>query len=100
MYSLIITFISRKKIYINNMAITGPQSLIISFKNTLNKDFKITDLGELKYILSIIVTWNYRSWLIYLNQSTYIHQILIWCSMQDANTVSTPLLVKYNLTLS
>ena len=38
------------------MAITGPQSLIISFKNTLNKDFKIIDLGELKYILSIIVT--------------------------------------------
>ena len=100
MYLLIITFISRKKIYINNMAITGPQSLIISFKNTLNKDFKIIDLGELKYILSIIVTWNYRNWLIYLNQSTYIHQILIWFSMQDANTVSMLLLVKYNLTLS
>jgi len=73
MYSLIITFISRKKIYVNNMAITGLQSLIISFKNTLNKDFKITDLSELKYILSIIVTWKYRNWLIYLNQSTYIH---------------------------
>jgi len=62
MYSLIITFISRKKIYVNNMAITGLQSLkIISFKNALNKDFKITGLGELKYMLGIIVIWDHKN---------------------------------------
>ena len=83
------------------MIIAGSQKLkIISFKNALNKDFEITDLSELKYMLSIIVTQNCANQLIYLNQSAYIHQILIWFDMQDANTVSTPLPVKHNLTLS
>ena len=41
------------------MVIADLQSLkIISFKNALNEDFKITDLGELKYILNIMVTWD------------------------------------------
>ena len=30
---------------------------IISFKNILNKDIKITNLGKLKYILDILITW-------------------------------------------
>jgi len=83
------------------MAIIGLQSLkIISFKNALNKDFKITGLGELKYILGIIVIWDHKNWLIYLNQLAYIHQILIRFGIQDANIISTLLLVKYNLILS
>ena len=44
------------------MAITGLQSLkIISFENALNKDFKITGLGELKYMLGIIVIWDHKN---------------------------------------
>jgi len=83
------------------MAIAGPQKLkIISFKNALNEDFEITDLGELKYMLGIMVTWDCANRLTYLNQPAYIHQILIRFGMQDANTVSTPLPVKHNLTLS
>jgi len=46
-------------VYVNNIVIVSPQSLeIIFFKNALNKDFKITDLGEIKYILGIIVIWD------------------------------------------
>ena len=87
-------------IYIDDITIIGPQSLkIISFKNALNEDFKITDLGELKYILSIIVTQNCENWLIYLNQLVYIHQILIWFSIQDTNTVSILLSIKHSFTL-
>ena len=88
-------------VYINNLVIVGPQKLkIISFKNILNEDFKITDLGELKYILDIMVTWDCANQLVYFNQSAYIHQILIWFGMQDTNTVSTPLSIKHNLILS
>ena len=88
-------------VHINDTVIAGLQKLkIISFKNALNKDFEITDLSELKYMLSIMVIQNCANRLIYLNQLAYIHQILIWFGMQDANTVSIPLPVKHNLTLS
>ena len=43
-------------VHVNDTVIAGPQKLkIISFKNALNKDFEITDLSELKYMLSIMV---------------------------------------------
>ena len=55
-------------VYINNMVIAGLQGLkMISFKNALNKDFEITDLGELKYMFSTMVTQNYANQIIYLN---------------------------------
>jgi len=60
-------FILRKKIeellslYLF-IVIIGLQILkIISFKNVLNEDFEITNLNKLKYILGIIVTWNYAN---------------------------------------
>jgi len=44
-------------IYINDMAITEKEiSGIVLFKQNLSKDFKITDLGEMKFILGIQIT--------------------------------------------
>ena len=44
-------------VYVDNIAVAGPDGYqIISFKNTLSKNFEITDLGELKFMLSILVT--------------------------------------------
>jgi len=38
------------------MAIAGPGIFyIMSFKSFLNKDFKITDLGNLSHILEVLV---------------------------------------------
>jgi len=44
-------------VYVDNMAVAGPDGYqIILFKNALNKDFEITDLGKLKFMLDILVT--------------------------------------------
>ena len=85
-------------VYVNDMAVAGPNGYqIISFKNTLSKDFEITDLGKLKFILSILITCDHTNQLIYLNQSAYIHQVLMHFNMQDISLVATPLAVKHDL---
>ena len=44
-------------IYIDNMAIAGKGIPgVVLFKQNLSKDFEITDLDELKFILGILVT--------------------------------------------
>ncbi len=54
-------------IYVNNIVIASLQGLkIISFKNALNKNFEITDHGELKYMFGIIITQNHANQLTYL----------------------------------
>ena len=80
------------------MAVAGPDSYqIISFKNALSKDFEITDLGKLKFILGILITCDHANQLIYLNQSAYIHQVLIHFDKQDTSLVATSLAVKHDL---
>jgi len=55
-------------VYVDDMAVAGPDGYrIISFKNALSEDFEITDLGELKFILGILVTRNRANRLILLN---------------------------------
>lgn len=85
-------------IYIDNMAITRKEmSGITLFKQNLSKDFEIIDLDKLKFILSILVTWNHFNCLIFLNQSAYITQVLIRFGMLDTKPVLTPLAVKHSL---
>jgi len=44
-------------IYVDNMAIAGKGIPgVVLFKQNLSKDFEITDLDELKFILGILVT--------------------------------------------
>ena len=62
----------------------------------LHNDFDITDLGELKFMLGILVTCDHTNWLIFLSQSVYIYQVLTCFGMQDATSISTPLCVKHN----
>jgi len=88
-------------IYIDNMAITGKEiSGIALFKWNLSKDFEITDLGELKFILGILVIQDHSNHLIFLNQSTYIIQVLIRFGILDTKSVSTPLAIKHSLSIS
>jgi len=85
-------------VYIDDMAVSGPNGhYIVLFKELLGNDFEITDLGKLKFMLGILITRDRHNRLIYLNQSAYISQILTPFRLQDATPVSTPLLVKHNL---
>ena len=87
-------------VYVDNIVVSGPNGYyIISFKELLGNDFEITDLGKLKFMLGILITRDQCNWLIYLNQSSYISQILTQFGLQDATLVSTPLSVKHNLSV-
>ena len=88
-------------IYVDDMAIAGKGIPgVVPFKQNLSKDFEIPDLGELKFILSILVTRDRSNCLIYLNQSAYITQVLVRFGMSDAKPVSTSLAVKHGLSTS
>ena len=62
---LMIVYISRRKkekivliilVYVNNMAVAAPENIhITSFKMVLCNDFDITNLGELKFMLEILI---------------------------------------------
>jgi len=44
-------------VYVNDMAVSNLNSYhIISSKTLLDKDFELTDLGKLKYVLGILIT--------------------------------------------
>jgi len=85
-------------IYVDDMAIVrkGIPGVVL-FKQNLSKDFEITDLGQLKFILGILVTRDHPNRLIHLNQSAYITQVLARFGMSDAKPVSIPLAVKHSL---
>jgi len=63
-YLLMIAYILRRKrqivliilVYINDMAVAAPENIYItSFKMVLHNNFDITNLGELKFILEILI---------------------------------------------
>ena len=44
-------------VYVNDMIVSNLNSYhIISSKTLLDKDFELTDLGKLKYVLDILIT--------------------------------------------
>jgi len=64
-------------VYVDDMVVSGPNGYyIVLFKELLGNDFEITDLGELKFMLGILITRDRYNRLIYLNQSAYISRIL------------------------
>ena len=88
-------------VYIDNIVVTALESMhIVYFKIVLGKNFNITSLGELKFMLGIFVIYNYTNQLIVLSQSTYIYQVLTCFGIQDAIPFSTPLAIKHNLSIS
>jgi len=83
------------------MAIASPDGIhLVSLKSFLSKDFEITDLGELKHILGILVSRDHPRHLIYLNQAAYIQRIVTHFGMKGSSPVSTLLAVKHSLSLS
>ena len=59
-------------------------------KNALSENFKMKEMGELKYILGMQISRDRNNHLIYINQKQYITEILEKFSMSDCKPVSTP----------
>ena len=88
-------------VYVDDMAVASTSiDRIQNFKMALSREFEISDLGELKYILGIQIIRNREAHTISMNQTAYIHQILARFGMSECTPVSTPLAVKHNLSTS
>jgi len=88
-------------VYVDDMAVAGPDRYhIVSFKSFLGNDFEITDLGELKHMLGVLITRDHSKYLIYLNQIAYIQCTIARFGLENSTLVSTPLTVKHDLILS
>ena len=86
--------------YVDNIVVTALESMyIVYFKIVLGNNFNITSIGELKFMLGIFVIYDYTNQLIFLSQSTYIHQVLTCFGIQDAILFSTLLAIKHNLSI-
>ena len=77
-------------IYVDDLiAITETDEEMRRLKKSLTSTFKMKDLGELYYCLSINFYRTKDS--IYMCQSQYIHRLLEKYGLSDANTVATPM---------
>lgn len=70
----------------DNFAITvsSPQHMA-KFKSNLSSHFKMTDLGELAWILGIHVKHDWTLRTITLSQATYIDSIVKWFNLMSAS---------------
>ena len=63
-------------IWVNNMIISDYSLIIINYfkvQFSSHYNFKITNLGELRYILRTIFEYNQVNYFIYLSQELYFH---------------------------
>ena len=75
----------------DDITIVSSPNLIDNIKTALKNEFKMTDQGEISFVLGITITREHSKWQIYLQQSHYIKALLEWFNMTKSNPVSTPL---------
>lgn len=66
-------------------------------KETLSKQFKIKDLGQIKKCLGINVNIDKDNKVITLSQENYVDQLLLKFNMTECKTVDTPMEAKLNI---
>ena len=88
-------------IWVDNIIISSHKlESIVYFKSQFGEYFELTDLGGLKYMLSILVEYNHTNCLIYISQESYLKQVLEIFGMSNSHSVSTPLAISSTLSLS
>ncbi|KAJ4817812.1 hypothetical protein LUZ62_030378 [Rhynchospora pubera] len=77
-------------VYVDDILITGSNpSLISSYISHLHNSFSLKDLGDINFFLGIQVTKTPTG--LHLNQSKYIHDILVKANMVNAKHSPTPM---------
>src|SRR5258705_5777456 len=77
-------------VYVDDLSLFGPKGLVIdNLKDLLKLEFKVTDLGDLHWLLGIRI--EYKDHDIALSQSAYIDTILKHFGLYDCNPVTYPL---------
>ncbi|XP_019093329.1 PREDICTED: uncharacterized protein LOC109129522 [Camelina sativa] len=84
-------------VYVDDIIITGPASLVRAFHSSLARRFSLKDLGPLSYFLGIEATRTSSG--LHLMQRKYIPDLLAKTNMQDAKPVLTPMSSSSQLTV-
>jgi len=85
---------------VDDMAVTSWHlHHILEFKDQLRKFFKISDLGELNWLLGLKVEWDRGARTITLSQKAYIDTILKHFSLTDPKSATIPLEVRSTLSI-
>jgi hypothetical protein len=73
------------------LIISNSKSSLAKMKLTLGQQFRVKDLGEVRFLLGIKVIHDRQTGHIELSQQAYIDQLLKWFNLQGEKPVSTPL---------
>jgi transposase InsO family protein len=77
-------------VWVGDLTIIAHRDKIDEIKKSLRQAFKMTDQGELSYILGISITRNRQERTIHLSQPRYAEAVLERFRMSDCHPVSTP----------
>jgi hypothetical protein len=78
--------------HIDNCTIAASSlELIVSFKDAIKEHVKITDLGELHWLLGIKICCDCETRSIHLSQCLYLNSIICCYGFEDLKPVSTPM---------
>ena len=79
-------------IYVDDLLLVGAsRSEIQNIKDSLQKHFRIVDLGSATYYLGMIVTRDRTNCILLLGQLGYLEQVLRTYGMLDSKAVATPI---------
>jgi hypothetical protein len=85
-------------VYVDDLKImTSNMELMRQVKESLSKEFEMTDLGEMSHYLGMQIIRDRKNRTIHLNQAAYITKILKKFGMENCVAVSTPMDPKIKL---
>lgn len=80
-------------LYVDDMILTGNnEALIERLLQQLSGEFRMKDMGDIHYFLGIQVHHTKDG--LFMNQSKYVHDLLVIAGMQDSAPMPTPLPMK------
>ncbi|XP_050916198.1 uncharacterized mitochondrial protein AtMg00810-like [Lathyrus oleraceus] len=79
-------------LYVDDLIFTGNDMIMMQgFKNSMKREFEMTDLGEMKYFLGVEVRQNARG--IHISQKKYAGEVLERFGMGNCNGVKNPIVL-------
>ena len=79
-------------IYVNDCTITRTsQKVLDHYKNLISKQYMMTDLGPISWLLGIKVTQDHKKCTITLSQQSYVNSILARFNFMDAKPLLIPM---------
>jgi hypothetical protein len=83
-------------IYVDDLIFTGNDEVMLSdFKNSMLREFDMTDLGKMRYFLGIEVLQKYDG--IYICQRKYALEVLRRFGMMESNSVGSPIVPGFKI---